>query len=72
MDVTTLEQNFQEKIILNLLQYTAVQADFEFKVVAIVLVFIFYMLIGTFLQLYSLCTYISTKNGLVYNVIVNC
>ena len=39
MDVTNLEQNFQEKITLNSLQYTAVQTNFEFKVGTIFLVF---------------------------------
>ena len=39
MDVTNLEQNFQEKITLNLLQYTAVQTSFDFKVGTIFLVF---------------------------------
>ena len=32
VDVTNLEQNFQEKITLNSLQYTTVQTNFEFKV----------------------------------------
>ena len=39
MDVTNLEQNFQEKITLNSLQCSGVQTNFEFKVVAIFLVF---------------------------------
>ena len=39
MDVTNLEQNFQEKITLNSLQHTAVQTNFVFKVGAIFLVF---------------------------------
>ena len=45
-----LEQNPQEKITLNLLQYTAVQTNFEFKVRAIFFGVwtIFYMLIMTF------------------------
>ena len=32
MDITNLEQNFQEKITLKSLQYTTVQTNFEFKV----------------------------------------
>ena len=39
MDVTDLEQNFQEKNTLNSLQHTAVQTYFEFKIGAICLVF---------------------------------
>ena len=39
MDVTNPEQNFQEKIPLNSLQYSAVQTNFEFKVGSIFVVF---------------------------------
>ena len=39
MDVTNLEQNFQEKITLNSLQYSAVQTNFKLKVGSILLVF---------------------------------
>ena len=39
MDVTNLEQNFQEKITLNSLQHTAVQTNFELKVGAIFFLF---------------------------------
>ena len=49
VDVTNLEQNLQEKITLNSLQYTAVQINFEFKVGTIFGCFkISYMLIRTF------------------------
>ena len=39
VDVTNLEQNLQEKITLNSLQYTAVQTNFGFKIGTIFLVF---------------------------------
>ena len=49
MDVRNHEQNFQLKIILNSLHYTAVQTNFEFKVGAIHFFWnIFYMLIRAF------------------------
>ena len=39
MDAINPEQNFQKKITLNSLQYSAVQTNFEFKVGSIFLVF---------------------------------
>ena len=74
MDVTNLEQNFQEKITLNSLQYSAVQTNFEFKVGSIFLVFwkIFYMLIMTFYIDIHHAHISPPKNGLFCKVIVNC
>ena len=69
MEVTNLEQNFQEKITLNSLQYTTVQTNLEFKVGAIFLVF------GKYLRTFYIDihhVHISPpKNGLC-KVIVNC
>ena len=61
VDVTNLEQKFQEKITLNSLQYTAVQINFEFKVAAMFLVF------GRYFINIS-----PQKNGLFCKVLVNC
>ena len=75
MDVTNLEQNFQEKITLNSLQYTTVQTNFEFKVgsIFLVLVKIFYMQIRTFyIDIHHVHISPQEENGLFCKVIVNC
>ena len=74
MDVTNLEQNFQEKITLNSLHYTAVQTNFEFNVGGNIFAVwkIFYMLIRTFYIDIHHVHISPPKNGLFCKVIVNC
>ena len=63
MDVTKLEQNFQEKITLNSLQYTTVQTNFEFKVGSIFLVFGRYFIckLGLFTLIFIMYIFLHKK-----------
>ena len=67
MDVTNLEQNFQEKITLNSLQYTTVQTNFEFKVGSI-----FFTFLTFYIDIHHVHISPQEENGLFCKVMVNC